>query len=590
MRSWLLSNISVYIIANILFAYFLVGCQPIQRSGVSTSNSTVSGHSSATTSGPIDSGGENLINGVPLESYRVDVTKLDEFKIVKQALHYASVAYKHDFTDFAKMKNWYFVPVSLADLSNRSVGIDLKNGTTQTIALQGRDEIWIDDNLYKKQSTEEKAKIILHEVVRTMNGMKYLSVKELCRNWLRADNTCEMFQLAYNDTKEMQPLASPDEGDAGDKIREQDTASIRDMTMWMLDLNDNVLLPEIRRRFQYFDFDRRYFEYEQLLWPYHYVNISIDENNFLIEQILDFNNIPNARGDEKKLVFDVSPSSCSINFVDPGSANQSYYVVPDKNDPSFNFQKTACLQGLGVFSRPPDLFHKTTEANLRWIYGSLGPMVLYIANLAAPTPIRIDPLSKNSATLARDKVEKFSTIRRGYFLFAPTKTQNFTIKDLQLIAADSETMLKRSNKDFGYVAETIQKDKVLFCVPNEYGTPDKIGFNSIFNDGFHLDRKNLGFMTIAPYIFLANDPLLRPSCSIKDISEIANLSSQPDLFSSLKKDSSELIGEAKSNPAWQKEIADAESAINALDQCEHPQPGSTIVNPCGLPATTPPQN
>lgn len=591
MRQLQLPNIFVLATMSLAIVYSLVACQANQRSGVGISASNVTSHGSATTSGPIDSGGENLINGVPLESYAVDVTSLNEFKLIKPILHSLSLAYGHDFVDFAKMRNWYFIPVSLADLSNQSVGVDLKIGTTQTVALQGRDEIWIDNNLYQKQSAEEKSKILLHEIVRTLNSLKYQSIKDICKDWLRAGNNCEKHQLLYNELKSMQPLPSPDSGDSGTLIRKNDTEGIRDMTMWLLGSKGNLQADEIFKRFSAFNFDRRYFDQgERLIWPSkHIKTLTEDEFNFLIDQVLDSNNLLKmARRSEQgivseALVVDTGSDSndlgsgCSLNFVDQTEISKAYNIIPNKESAGYSSLK-ACLrdptyEGYNLHDEDGQ-----SRYDLRWVYGRSGPMILFSVDIADEIYIRRDPTENEDSRLARFKAEHLLH-RRGYFIFALTGDEAFSAKNLRLRGIKLQLTTSRHgwvppsnerspSQDFGYVEDGVQDGKVLLCAPSDeraYTTTDLSQFRDDV-ETVHEGNYEEYFTKYYP-----SDSFFTPTCEFKNLSEIANKDSLPQLFASLKNNSHELDGlNMQSDPFGKKQDEIVDGYIFNLNECEHP--------------------
>ena len=131
--------------------------------------------------GTIDGGGGNGIGGNPVERFKVDITKLPEFKILEPILK------KIDEVDanvnlrleYVIAKNWYIVPISLQGLASAKTGLYF---STDQIALHTFKEIWISDQHYNNQesSPEDKATLLLHEIIMGLKVLKFASYYEQC--------------------------------------------------------------------------------------------------------------------------------------------------------------------------------------------------------------------------------------------------------------------------------------------------------------------------------------------------------------------------------------------------------------------------
>lgn len=153
--------------------------------------------------GTSDSGGGNGIDNKMLESYIIDPTELSEVKDLvipilvntnrkegtltfteadsKKSEEDAKQEAEKSTYNFFKLKTWYLAPVELKNLPKKALGIDFSESTLQQIAIQTENEIWIDANLYSKMSKEEKAKLIMHEVVMNMYLTKFYTIDEICK-------------------------------------------------------------------------------------------------------------------------------------------------------------------------------------------------------------------------------------------------------------------------------------------------------------------------------------------------------------------------------------------------------------------------
>lgn len=133
--------------------------------------------------GPSDGGGGDTCNGKMIESYHVDITTLDEYKEFVQPLLSKMAQEKNgqkDSSPFSiapRMKNWYIIDCKLGKIPQERKGLYLE--TYQT-AIQTSREIFIDAKSYGAMAKEEKAKLLLHEMVMGFYLMKYLSLEEIC--------------------------------------------------------------------------------------------------------------------------------------------------------------------------------------------------------------------------------------------------------------------------------------------------------------------------------------------------------------------------------------------------------------------------
>jgi hypothetical protein len=146
----------------------------------------VSGAGGSATQGTIDGGGGNVLNDKMLESYIVDPKELSGFELLSPLLkNLESVLNDSDvelnFYVFFKNvlgKSWYLVPTEIIALANDKIGVPFNKGTVQA-AFQTFDAVWIDENAFDKLSLEERAKLILHEIVMGLKILKFESDDKL---------------------------------------------------------------------------------------------------------------------------------------------------------------------------------------------------------------------------------------------------------------------------------------------------------------------------------------------------------------------------------------------------------------------------
>lgn len=167
------------ILLAFLAAPFLAACQ---NNGQKAPASPVAGN--VVVWGPSDGGGGDTCNGKMIESYIVDITGLEEFKEFVQPILDKIVPPQADgkkrspFHLTPHMKNWYIIECKLQNIPKERKGLYLE--TYQT-AIHTSREIFIDSNSYNKMAKEEKAKLLLHEMIMSYYLMKYLSLDDLCK-------------------------------------------------------------------------------------------------------------------------------------------------------------------------------------------------------------------------------------------------------------------------------------------------------------------------------------------------------------------------------------------------------------------------
>ncbi len=112
------------------------------------------------------SGGGNGYQGVPLESYAVDLVSLPEFKEIVSPMLYRLQqklpGLKEDLTRVYESKNIYLIPALLEHIPSYVVGVTFK---TDQLALQTQGSIWIDSVYYDRMRPREKATLLVHELV-----------------------------------------------------------------------------------------------------------------------------------------------------------------------------------------------------------------------------------------------------------------------------------------------------------------------------------------------------------------------------------------------------------------------------------------
>jgi hypothetical protein len=114
-----------------------------------------------------DSGGGNLLNGKPVDSYVFPYQKTDEYKNYVQSFVLTVKKYlphlNQDLDFVLTHKTWYLVPVELETIPSSVIGTPFE--TTQG-AIQELTSVWINESRYNSMTSElAKATLLAHEIL-----------------------------------------------------------------------------------------------------------------------------------------------------------------------------------------------------------------------------------------------------------------------------------------------------------------------------------------------------------------------------------------------------------------------------------------
>lgn len=226
-----------------LFLPFLIGCQ------INRQPSTMQDFSSIV-QGPSDSGGGDTCNDKLIESYNVDITSLPEFKnylaplLEKLSPSNENKKSSSPFEFSAKMKNWYIIDCKLMEIPPERKGLYVE--TYQT-AIHTPREIFIYSGSYNIMADEEKAKLILHEMVMAYYLLKYINLEQICKML----NFCDGDFLKVSGWKMFRP-------EAYRPLNEEDHQKIRNVTTWLWSQKDNLNKENFSTLLKNNDFDKRF--------------------------------------------------------------------------------------------------------------------------------------------------------------------------------------------------------------------------------------------------------------------------------------------------------------------------------------------
>lgn len=200
--------------------------------------------------GPSDGGGGDTCNGKLIESYKVDISQLDEFKEfilpVFNKLESGSreTKFNNPFMLTPYLKNWYIIDCKLQDIPKERKGLFLESYQT---AIHTTREVFIDSSSYNNMVKEEKAKLLLHEIIMGYYLTKYLSFEQICK----MANSCTDDVLKVKSWKLFRP-------ETYRPLNDEDHQKIRNVTAWLWSHRDEVNQNELVTLLKNNDFDKRF--------------------------------------------------------------------------------------------------------------------------------------------------------------------------------------------------------------------------------------------------------------------------------------------------------------------------------------------
>lgn len=249
------------VILTLLSVSFLSACQQHRHSAAgnapkATQTSPIPGTPEAGVSGdrkgPSDGGGGDTCNGKMIESFRVDIVKQEEFReyilpILKNLGHHENDQNKKIQSPLLltpHLKNWYIIDCKLDEIPKERKGLYME--TYQT-AIHTEREIFIDATSYHQMKKEEKAKLLLHEMVMSQYLMKYMSLEDFCKR-----TSCEMSKdlLIASNWKMFRP-------EPYRPLNTLDHQNIRTVTAWLWSQGEALNPQAFDKIAKQNDFDKR---------------------------------------------------------------------------------------------------------------------------------------------------------------------------------------------------------------------------------------------------------------------------------------------------------------------------------------------
>ncbi len=125
-------------------------------------------------------GGGNGLNGIALDKFIEPVTEKEAYKNVQQIITTLTTKFPRlaaDFYHIANNRDWYFVPVTLPEISRNILGT---YAPTDQLALQDLNKIWIDKIKFDQMTIEDQSILIIHEIMMGVRLIKYKSRQDTC--------------------------------------------------------------------------------------------------------------------------------------------------------------------------------------------------------------------------------------------------------------------------------------------------------------------------------------------------------------------------------------------------------------------------
>lgn len=170
----------------ILSSFSMLACQGQQKETIREIIREPVQGSEQNHGGVDDGGGGNGVNGRPLESFAVRIQDIPAFNnLVLPIIRKVSETHPRfasDMVHIALNRTWYLVPVELNKLPAQVVGIGIADKDLQQLALQTLSHVWMNSNFFEKfpGGEEDRARLILHEIIMGVRLMKYQSMLDQC--------------------------------------------------------------------------------------------------------------------------------------------------------------------------------------------------------------------------------------------------------------------------------------------------------------------------------------------------------------------------------------------------------------------------
>ena len=217
----------------------------------------------ALSQGPGDGGGGDTCNGKLIESYKLDIRTLPEYKKhITPLINRISPLQKNEkyfaFRDLISPTNktWYLIDCKLDILAKHRKGLYLD--TDQT-AIQTKKEIFIDAKQFQNLNTDNKAKLLLHELLMGVYMTNEFSYADIC-NLNEAKAKCINSRLYTSENSFMPESSSPER--VLPALTENDHQNIRALTAWLWSEKTKVLPKTFAAKMSQYGFSNLFTAFE----------------------------------------------------------------------------------------------------------------------------------------------------------------------------------------------------------------------------------------------------------------------------------------------------------------------------------------
>lgn len=229
----------------------VISCAPQGQNVNSVTNKTDRNNAFPTPASPMggvdDGGGGSAVNGRPLESYAVNMLNRDEINqiilpvITKLSVQSPQIASEMFYT--LVNKTWYIINAPLDVLPKEMTGTFFK---TDQVAIQNRSDVWINEGLFEKMSFDDRALLILHELIMGVKILNFATPLEQCFA------IAEEFEFKNNNVKfnearslcrkkyKLSPITDIVQIKETIKLSSEDYGMIRKLTISLIDINSII--------------------------------------------------------------------------------------------------------------------------------------------------------------------------------------------------------------------------------------------------------------------------------------------------------------------------------------------------------------
>lgn len=196
-----------------------------------------------------DTGGGAGRDGRPLEDFIVNIQEDEDFRTILMPLilkidkiHSRLAA---DLLHISKERSWFKIDVSLEKIPAFKMGVYFP---TDQMALQNKKEVWIDNLIFTKMTSQNRAKLLLHELIMGIRLLEFASPLDLCL----AKATTGLLPSGKDDYKENRKKCFDDPDNAFDpnyghkiSLEDIDYANIRKLTKMLFENSNDLTKEEI---------------------------------------------------------------------------------------------------------------------------------------------------------------------------------------------------------------------------------------------------------------------------------------------------------------------------------------------------------